>query len=151
MEGLELGLMGQVTSTWDVYAAYTHQDGRVKNPISSGTTATVASITPAGNKIGLVPDQLLSIWNKLSFGAGWAAGLGVIHQSSSFTSFNNTVKLPAFTRVDGAVYYTYDKKTRLAFNVENIGNKRYFPTVDGDNNISPGAPRTVRLTLAKSF
>jgi catecholate siderophore receptor len=123
----------------------------VKNPISSGTTAAVATITPAGNKIGLVPDQVLSVWNKVSFGAGWAAGLGVIHQSSSFTSFNNTVTLPAFTRVDGAVYYAFDKKTRLSLNVENLGDRKYFPTVDGDNNISPGAPRTFRLTLSKSF
>ncbi len=151
VEGLEVGLMGQVTRNWEVFAAYTNQDGRVKSPISSGTTASVATITPAGNKIGLVPDQLLSVWNKVGLGAGWAAGLGVTYQGSSYTSFNNTVKLPAFTRVDGAVYYSFDRSTRLALNVENIADRKYFPTVDGDNNISPGAPRTWRLTLAKSF
>src|SRR6185436_3407803 len=100
---------------------------------------------------GLVPDHLFSVWNKVSFAGGWAAGLGVIYQSSSFTSFNNTVTLPSFSRYDGAVYYKFDSKTRIALNIENIGNRRYFPTVDGDNNISPGAPRTLRLTLAKSF
>ena len=151
LEGLEIGLMGQVTKDWEVFAAYTNQDGRVKNPISSGTTAAVATIAPAGNKIGLVPDQLFSVWNKVNFGSGWAAGLGVIYQGTSFTSFNNTVKLDAYTRMDGAVYYNFDRKTRLALNVENIGDKKYFPTVDGDNNISPGAPRTWRLTLSKSF
>ncbi|MBS0338118.1 MAG: TonB-dependent siderophore receptor [Proteobacteria bacterium] len=150
-EGLEVGLVGQVTKNWEVYAAYTNQDGRVKNPISTGTTAAVATITPAGNKIGLVPDQVLSVWNKVGLGAGWSAGLGVIHQSSSFTSFNNTVTLPAFTRLDGAVYYAFDTKTRLALNIENMADRKYFPTVDGDNNISPGAPRTWRLTLAKSL
>jgi catecholate siderophore receptor len=151
VEGLEIGLMGQVTKDWEVYGAYTNQDGRVRNPISSGTTVAVATITPAGNKIGLVPDHLFSVWNKFNFGGGWAAGLGVIYQGTSFTSFNNTVKLDAYTRVDGAVYYNFDRKTRLSLNVENIGDKKYFPTVDGDNNISPGAPRTWRLTLAKSF
>ena len=29
--------------------------------------------------------------------------------------------------------------------------REYFPTADGDNNISPGAPRTVRLTLSTNF
>lgn len=149
--GLEVGLMGQVARNWEVFAAYTNQDGRVKSPISSGTTASVATITPAGNKIGLVPNQLFSVWNKVSLGAGWAAGLGVTYQSSSYTSFNNTVKLPAFTRLDGAVYHSFDRSTRLGLNVENIAGRKYFPTVDGDNNISPGAPRTWRLTLAKSF
>jgi len=43
------------------------------------------------------------------------------------------------------------RKTRIALNVENLLDKRYFPTVDGDNNISPGAPRTVRVTLSMGF
>ncbi len=150
-QGIELGLQGEVTNYWQVYAAYSNMDGRVLKPITSGTTATVASITPAGNRIGLVPEQTLSLWNKFNLGSGWGTGLGVIHQSSSFTSFNNTVQLPAFTRVDGAVYYAFDARTALAFNAENLFDKKYFPTVDGDNNISPGAPRTLRLTLSKAF
>jgi LPS-assembly protein len=44
-----------------------------------------------------------------------------------------------------------DHKTRLQLNVENLFDKEYFPTVDGDNNISPGAPRNVRLTLSTGF
>jgi catecholate siderophore receptor len=62
------------------------------------------------------------------------------------------VTLPAFWRVDGAIYYAFaDRKTRLQLNVENIFNRRYYPTVDGDNNISPGAPFNARLTLSLAF
>jgi catecholate siderophore receptor len=87
-----------------------------------------------------------------NLGAGWGAGLGLIYQDESFTSFNNTVTLPSFTRVDGGLYYTFaGGKTRLQLNVENLFDKKYFPTVDGDNNISPGAPRNARLTLSMSF
>jgi len=150
-QGIELGLQGEITRKWQVYAAYSNMDGRVLKPITSGTTATAASVTPAGNKIGLVPNQTLSLWNKFELGSGWGTGLGVIHQSSSFTSFNNTVLLPAFTRIDGAIYCVLDARTRLALNVENLFDRKYFPTVDGDNNISPGAPRAFKLTLAKSF
>ena len=151
-EGFELGLQGEVMRNWQVYGGYAHLDGRITKPITSGTTATVASIIPAGNKIGLVPEHTLSLWNRFTLGGGWGAGLGVIYQGDSYTSFNNTVKLPAFTRADGAVYYALgDGKTRLALNVENMFDKRYFPTVDGDNNISPGAPRTIRVTLNTAF
>jgi len=74
------------------------------------------------------------------------------YQGESCASFNNTVALPAFWRVDGGVYYAFaDRRTRLQFNVENIFNQRYYPTVDGDNNISPGAPRNARLTLSLAF
>jgi len=99
-----------------------------------------------------VPENTLSFWNKFDFNAGWGAGLGVIYQGSSYTSYTNTVKLPSFTRVDSAVYYTFaGKKTRIAFNVENLFNKKYWPTVDGDNNISVGAPINARVTLSTSF
>jgi catecholate siderophore receptor len=152
VEGAEVGLQGNVTSNWQVYGGYAYLDGRITKPITSGTAATPASVVPAGNKIGLVPRHTFSLWNKVSVGGGWAAGLGLIYQGESYTSFNNTVKLPAFARADGAVYYEFnDRKTRLALNVENLFDKKYFPTVDGDNNISPGAPRTTRLTLSTAF
>jgi catecholate siderophore receptor len=152
IDGVEIGLQGNVTRAWQVYGAYAHLDGRVLRPISSGTTATVATIVPAGSRIGLVPENTFSLWNKVALGEGWAAGLGLIHQSSSFTSFNDTVTLPAFSRADGALFYAFaDGKTRLAFNVENLFDRRYFPTVDGDNNISPGGPRSARLTLSAAF
>ena len=111
-----------------------------------------ASLVPPGNKIGLVPENTFSLWNRFNLVDGWGTGFGVIYQGESYTSFNNTVTLPAFWRVDGGVYYAFaDHRTRLQFNIENVFNKRYYPTVDGDNNISPGAPRNARLTLSLAF
>ncbi|RZI43569.1 TonB-dependent siderophore receptor [Herbaspirillum sp. HC18] len=142
-EGIELGLQGDVMRNWQIFAGYAYLDGRITKATSSG---------PAGAKIGLVPDHAASIWNKFTLGGGWGLGLGVVYQSDSYASFTNTVKLPAFTRADGAVYYDFaDGKTRLALNVENLTDKKYFPTANSDNNISPGAPRNARLTLSTTF
>ena len=150
--GMEVGLQGEVTRNWLVYGGYAHLNGRTTKPISSGTTATTASIIPAGTKLGLVPEDTFSLWNRVNFADGWGVGLGMIHQSSSFATISNAVKLAAFTRLDGAVFYELpNKKARLAFNIENIFDKRYFPTVDGDNNLSPGAPRNMRVTLYAGF
>ena len=152
VHGIEIGLQGEITRSWSVYGGYARMDGRVLKPITSGTTASVAAITPAGNEIGLVPDDSLSLWNRLDMGAGWGTGLGLIYQSEYFTSFNNTVKVPGFWRVDGALYRAFSGgATRVALNIENLFSKKYFPTVDGDNNITPGAPRTLRLTLSTAF
>jgi catecholate siderophore receptor len=152
VEGVEIGLQGEVTRNWQVYGGYAYLDGRIKQPISSGTAATPASVVPAGNKMGLVPENTFSLWNQFNLGGGWGSGLGLVYQDESFTSFNNTVKIPSFTRIDAGLYYTFaDHKTRLQLNVENLFDKQYFPTVDGDNNISPGAPRNVRLTLSMGF
>lgn len=141
-DGVELGLQGEVTKNWDIYAGYANLDGR----IVKGTTI------PAGRRVGLVPQDSLSVWNKFGLGGGWSAGLGVIHQSEVYASTNNTVKLPAFTRADAALYYNFaDGKTRLALNVENLFDKKYYPTAHNDNNISPGAPRNARLTVSTRF
>lgn len=141
-DGFEVGLQGEVAPDWDIYAGYANLDGR----IVKGTTV------PAGRRVGLVPQDSLSVWNKFGLGGGWSAGFGIIHQSEAYTSTNNTVRLPAFTRADGAVYYLFaDGKTRLALNVENLFDKQYYPTAHNDNNISPGAPRTARLTLSTAF
>ena len=141
-DGVELGLQGEVAKNWDIYAGYANLDGR----IVKGTTI------PAGRRVGLVPQDSLSVWNKFGLGGGWSAGLGVIHQSEVYASTNNTVKLPAFTRADAALYYAFaDGRARLALNVENLFDRKYYPTAHNDNNISPGAPRNARLTVSTRF
>jgi catecholate siderophore receptor len=145
-DGVELGLQGDVTRSWQVFGGYAWLDARTTKPTGS------SPVVPAGRKVGLVPQNAASLWNKFALGGGWSAGLGVIRQGSSYASINNTVKLPGFTRADGAVYYAFaDGKTQLALNVENLFNKVYYPTANSDNNISPGAPRNAQLTLTTSF
>ena len=132
------------------YASYLN--ARVTQPFNSNTTATAVSLVPAGRKVGLVPEHTFSLWNKFNLGHGFGTGVGVIYQGASYTSFLNTVKLPSFTRADAALYYTLPgNKTRVSLNVENIFNKKYWPTVDGDNNISVGAPVNARITLSTAF
>ena len=57
------------------------------------------------------------------------------------------MKLPGYTRVDGAAFYKITKEIEAQLNVENIFGADYFPTANADNNIAPGAPRTVRGTI----
>ena len=151
-DGLEVGLQGEVSDRWSVYGGYSNMNARALKPFNSGTAATAATTVPAGAKLGLVPQHTLSLWNRVEVGAGWSAGLGIIRQSASFATISNAVTLPAFTRADGAVYYRFgDRTSRLALNVENLFDRKYFATADNDNNISPGAPRNVRLTYSTTF
>jgi len=151
-QGAELGLQGEVMRNWQVYGGYSYADARVTRPFNSNTTATTASLVPAGRKVGLVPEHTFSLWNRFDLGNRWGSGIGVIYQGASYTSFLNTVRLPSFTRADAALYYDFPgNRTRLALNVENIFNRKYWPTADGDNNISVGAPLNARLTLSMKF
>jgi catecholate siderophore receptor len=139
IKGVELGLNGHVTDKWQMAGGYAYTDAR----IASDTSATVV----AGDRIQLVPYNQFSLWNKYQFNPKWAAAVGVIHFSDSYASSDDTVKLPGFTRFDAALYLTLDKTWSGQFNIENVFNKGYWATADGNNNISPGQSRTFRLAL----
>jgi catecholate siderophore receptor len=98
-----------------------------------------------------VPQNMVSVWNKYDFTPKFAAAIGVIGQSSQFASVDNTVKLPAFARFDGAVYYTITPKYRLQLNAENLFDRKYIATADGNNNIQPGSPQTFRVSVIANF
>jgi catecholate siderophore receptor len=141
--GLELGLERSVTSRWLVSAGYTWQKAEVRK----ATTAC-----PSGNcEVPLVPHHTFSLWNRYDFTRELGAGLGIIARSKSFTSISNNVKLPGYARVDAALYYKLPHGIDAQVNVENIFGADYFPTANGDNNIAPGAPRTVKATLGYRF
>jgi catecholate siderophore receptor len=140
-EGFELGIQGQVTQRWQVYAGYADLDAEIKE----------ATTVPAGTRVALVPRRAASLWNRIDLAAGWSAGLGIVHQSDVYASSTNLVKLPSYTRVDGAVFYQVNKDTRLALNIENLTDRRYYATAGGDNNIIPGAPRSAKVSLSMGF
>ncbi len=71
-----------------------------------------------------------------------------MHRSDMFAAIDNTVKLPGYTRADAAVYVRAASRVRLQLNVENVLNERYYATSHGNNNIMPGSPRSIRLTVA---
>jgi catecholate siderophore receptor len=141
--GVELGATGEVTSRWRIVAAYAWQNAKI-------TEATTQSVT-AGKHVPLTPAHTAALWNKVTLTPRWAAALGVIHQSDQFAAIDNSVTLPGFTRLDAAVYWTVAGGIRLQGNIENLTDRRHFPTSNGNNNIAPGAPRTVRVSLQARF
>ncbi|HYN82906.1 MAG TPA: TonB-dependent siderophore receptor [Gemmatimonadaceae bacterium] len=140
--GFELDLRGELTQAWEVAGGYSWQNAF----ISSATTAA-----PRGARVPLVPRAATSLWNRVRLTDRVALGAGIIHQSKSFAAIDNTVTLPAFTKLDGAAYYAFGRNLRAQINVENVFNARYYPTANNNNNISPGAPRTLRFSVTTGF
>ena len=64
-----------------------------------------------------------------------------------YAAIDYRVTLPAFTRLDAAAFLTLAPSVRLQANVENVLDGRYYATAQGNNNILPGAPRTVRVSV----
>lgn len=140
--GVELGVTGNVTDAWQVAGGWATQRARI--------TSRTAAAEP-GATVPLVPRHTLSLWNRYQFTPTWGAGLGVVHQTRMYAAIDNAVALPGFTRVDGAVYFTLGGRLRAQVNLENLLDERYYATSHGNNNILPGAPRTVRVSLTTGF
>jgi catecholate siderophore receptor len=140
-EGVTLSAAGSLLPKWTLVAGYSFLNARITQNTSSA---------PAGRSVGLVPRSQFNVWTTYDLSDRWGGGGGLVRQTKMFASFSNQVELPGFTRVDAVVYYRL-KGYRLALNAENLLDTRYYSTANGDNNISPGAPRSVQLSFRVMF
>jgi catecholate siderophore receptor len=142
-QGIEIGANGYVTDWWQIAGGYALTDARIE----SATSATIVK----GNTVGLVPFNSISLWNKFAVTKEFSIGLGYIYQTHTFASSDNTVRLPGYNRFDLGLFYQINEFTRAQLNIENIFDRRYIYTADNNNNISPGAPRTIRAQVIVRF
>lgn len=150
-KGLEVGLTGQVTDQWQVFGAFTLQEGEVTKT-QNNTNAN--NIIPKGSALALTPTRTFSLWNKYQINEVWAVGLGMITRSEMFaatpTATQSTV-LPGYTRFDAAIFAKISPKWDAQINIENLTNKDYALFAHNNNNITPGAPLNARATLNYHF
>ena len=79
--------------------------------------------------------------------AQWALLGGVVQSDSAPAGGPPDVRLFMVPHTE----YRIDETWRVQLNIENIFDKGYWASADGDNNISPGQPRTFRLTAIAKF
>ena len=140
--GYELGLQGNVSKAWRIAGGYAYQDAFISSATASAR---------AGAQVAQVPHHSFSLWNQYQLTPRLGAGLGLLRRADMFAGVDNTVVLPSYTRADAAVYFSLTEKMRLQANVENLLDTRYYINADGNNNISPGSRRAVRIGLAIGF
>ena len=137
-KGIEASASGKLTDRLSIYAAATVQKAEIRRATSAA---------PAGREIASVPRFTTSLWGRYDVTDRLGFGLGVYHQSKMFASVGNAVVVPGYTRVDAAAFIGLSDKLAVQVNVENLFDKDYIGAVHSDNNLTPGAPRTARLTL----
>ncbi|AHG91573.1 TonB-dependent siderophore receptor [Gemmatirosa kalamazoonensis] len=140
--GMELGVTGNVTRAWQIAGGLAAQRARI---------VSTTSAAKAGQTVPLVPRRTLSLWNRYQILPALGAGVGIVRQSDVYAAIDDAVTLPGFTRVDGAVYVGLARNVRAQLNVENVLDARYYGVSNGNNNIMPGATRTVRVSLTTGF
>jgi catecholate siderophore receptor len=141
--GLELGLNGTLRPGWTIAGGYAYQDGEI--------TQTQSATAKAGARLAQLPKHSLSLWNRVEVTSQLALGLGLLHRSDQYTSTDNSVTLPGYSRVDAAIYWRVSPHLKAQLNIENLFDVGYFASAHNNNNITPGSPRAVKLTLSAAL
>jgi catecholate siderophore receptor len=140
--GFEIGVNGSITEAWKIAGGYAYQDAFI-------TSATAAA--RVGAQVAQVPHHSFSLWNNYQIFRKLGAGLGILNRSDMFAAIDNTVVLPGYIRADLAVFVPFSEKVRLQANFENLFDTKYYINADGNNNISPGFSRALRIGLTARF
>ena len=136
VEGFELELKGQVNENLNVAFSYSNIDGE----------------TADGGQPREIPVSTYSIWTTYDINPNFGWALGVMHQGESAVKDNNPdLLLPAYTRVDAAVYYSIADDLKLQLNIENLSDEVYFPHSHSTHQVAVGEARSTRLSLSKTF
>jgi len=138
--GIELDLAAQLTPAWQLYANATLMNAEV----------TEDNTFEVGNRLDKAAERSAGIWSDYRFENGVTFGLGAYYVGDRFSDLNNTLRLPSYTRYDASVGYGA-KDWDLRLYVENLGDKRYFAGVNSKDRITPGAPRSVRMSYTLRF
>ncbi len=141
--GVEFGATGSFVQRWNVIAAYAYQDGKI--------TRSLTATAPAGAVLANLPKHSLSLWNRYDLSSRFGAGLGFIYRSDLFTATDNSVVLPSYVRVDAAAYWALSARFGAQLNLENLLGEEYYAFANGNNNITPGSPRALRVGVTTRF
>jgi len=138
VDGIELGVTGRLTRDWQVIAAYTYLDSKVRE----SNTAT-----EIGNRLANVPTHSGSVWTTYKLPFGLEVGGGVRYVGTRYTNVANTRRIDDYWVADATLAYDLSRQMTVRLNAFNLFDKRYIDQVGGGHFI-PGPGRSVLATLS---
>ncbi len=142
-KGVELDVAGTLRRGLRLSAAYAYTDARVtKGDVTIRTGSRFPNVPRHGANVLLVAGDA-----QASIGAGAAyvgERFGDVAASSGFV-------LPAYTTARLLAAYAPDKHWRIALNVDNLFDRRYYASSYSQLWVAPGSTRTVTATLSYQF
>ncbi|MBB3213539.1 catecholate siderophore receptor [Herbaspirillum sp. Sphag1AN] len=143
VQGIELGVTGNITVNWAVTAGYTIMDTR----IVSGAAATAS-----GEKLlAYTPRQAFTSWTTYKLPQGFTIGGGARYVSSLLRGTDGAIGTPQYANAywvfDSMLSYVVNKNVDLQLNLTNMFNKDYVAAINKSGyRDTPGAARAIALT-----
>lgn len=158
INGLELGVSGQITDRWNVSGGYTYMDSELKD---NGFVCSISSRTgcPApgvwivspnnGNMFPNTPKHAATLWTTYALPFGLTIGGGASYVDKQYGDAANTKWIPSYTRWDAMIGYAIQDNISLQLNVQNLTDKIYFTKAYASHyaSIAPGRAATLALNV----
>ncbi|MCH7320011.1 catecholate siderophore receptor Fiu [Acinetobacter sp. ANC 5659] len=153
VEGVELGVVGQITDAWNISAGVAHMKTKQKNQ-QSFNNAGEKTVT---DSVRWSPDWTATLWTTYDI-AGFKVGLGARYVDgqkrviTDSTAPANMPKVPSYVVFDAMAGYSFNKNASLNLNVYNLADKDYISALNnGGSRFVLGQPRSAALTFNYKF
>jgi catecholate siderophore receptor len=152
VQGLELGVVGQVTEAWQLSAGIAKLD----------TEVIEGTATQTGAQISWSPELTFTSWTTYQLPFGLTIGGGVRYVDTVFRQINNnsvpgatpanTPQAPDYWVVDAMLAYAVGEHVLVQLNGYNLADELYVASLNnGGSRYSPGAPRSALLSVSVDF
>ncbi len=143
--GIEWETQAKLTDNLDALASYSWTDAEI----------TKSNNGDEGKQQANVPKNMASAWINYGFHQGVFDGLmlstGVRYVGSMYGDNANTIQVKNFTLMDAGAKYQVNKNIQVGVNVQNLFDRHYVGTCDGDTSCYPGQERTFIGSLKLNF
>ena len=160
VDGVMLGVGGNVRKGWGVFANYSYLDSEVLQGASDFISALGQDYTQ-GDPLLNVPKNAFSLWTAYDLPHRVQLGYGVTYQDEVFVSQHNKTNVsgPLATAAGYTVHrvmvsYGFSRNLGVQFNINNLFDKEYLTRVRTSSEqawATPGEGRQFVLTASYGF
>ncbi|KQQ97598.1 catecholate siderophore receptor Fiu [Massilia sp. Leaf139] len=148
VQGVELGMVGEVARNWLVSAGYLYMD----------TSVEAGKVITAGgeNALTYTPKSSFTLWTSYDLPFGLKVGGGARFSDRLLRGTDGAIGTPAYADsywvFDAMASYAVTPNLDIRLNVYNVGDERYVAAINKSGyRYTPGTPRSASLTANLRF
>jgi len=148
VDGIELGVNGNITEKWAVSAGYTYLDSEIVDAgFVKDTSGKYVPSPTNGNQIQNVAKNSATLWTTYQVLPALTLGAGAVAMDKVYGDAANTKWVPGYVRYDAMARYNVDKNVDLQLNVNNLSDKRYFTKAYSSHYATEAEGRSAVLSI----
>ncbi|MGB5854598.1 MAG: TonB-dependent receptor, partial [Oceanisphaera sp.] len=128
VQGVELGLTGEITEAWKLFANYTLLDSET---LSSVAKPQDGGRNPVGQPLGNTPRNSANLWTTYELVPGLEIGYGARYVGSRHVASDVEAKLDSYWVHNAMASYQVNDAFNLQLNVNNLFDEEYVERVRG--------------------